>query len=61
MKEKYDIIPIYIAKDIKMYCGDSIIDITQYQDIENLLIQQIDNLSNDNIDSNSIMSTLRND
>ncbi len=36
-KNKYDIIPIYIAKDNKMYCGKFIGDIKQYKDIQNLL------------------------
>ena len=36
-KNKYDIIPIYITKDNKMYCGNSIGDIAQYKNIENLL------------------------
>ena len=35
-KEKYDIVPIYIAKDNKMYCGDFIDDIKQYTNIDNL-------------------------
>ena len=33
-KEKYDIVPIYIAKDNKMYCGDFVDDIKQYTNIE---------------------------
>lgn len=36
-KEKYDIIPIYIAKDNKMYCGEFIGDIRQYKDIKSLI------------------------
>lgn len=36
-KDKYDIIPIYITKDNKMYTGNLISDINQYKDIENLL------------------------
>lgn len=36
-KEKYDIIPIYITKDNKMYTGEFISDIKQYSDIDNLL------------------------
>ena len=35
-KEKYDIVPIYIAKDNKMYCGDFVDDIKQYTNIDNL-------------------------
>lgn len=36
-RNKYDIVPIYITKDNKMYCGNFIGDIAQYKDIENLL------------------------
>lgn len=36
-KNKYDIVPIYITKDNKMYCGNSIGDIKQYKNIENLI------------------------
>lgn len=36
-KNKYDVIPIYITKDNKMYCGHSIGDITQYKNIDTLL------------------------
>lgn len=36
-KEKYDIIPVYIAKNNKMYCGEFIGDIRQYKDINSLL------------------------
>lgn len=36
-KEKYDIIPVYITKDNKMYTGKYISDINQYKDIEKLL------------------------
>ena len=35
-KEKYEIIPIYIAKDNKMYCGDCVADIKEYTNIDNL-------------------------
>ena len=35
-REKYDIVPIYIAKDNKMYCGNFVDDIKQYTNIENL-------------------------
>ena len=34
---KYEVIPIYINKDNKMYCGNFIGDIRQYKNIENLL------------------------
>ena len=40
-KNKYDVIPIYIAKDNKMYCGKFIGDITKYKDIEKLLNDSI--------------------
>lgn len=36
-KEKYDVIPIYIAKDNKMYCGKNIGNISEYKNIENLI------------------------
>lgn len=36
-KNKYDVIPIYITKDNKMYCGNFIGDIKQYKNIDNLL------------------------
>ncbi len=40
-KNKYDIVPIYITKDNKMYCGDLIEDISNYKDIDNLLKNSI--------------------
>ena len=36
-KEKYEVIPVYIAKDNKMYCGDLVGDIKNYSDINNLI------------------------
>lgn len=36
-KEKYDVIPIYITKDNKMYVGELVGDISNYKDIDNLL------------------------
>lgn len=36
-KDKYDIIPIYISKDNKMYCSNLVGDIKQYKDIDNLV------------------------
>ena len=36
-KEKYDVVPIYIAKDNRMYCGEKIGDISNYSDIDKLL------------------------
>ena len=36
-KDKYEVIPIYITKDNKMYCGNFIGDINQYKNIDNLL------------------------
>lgn len=38
-REKYDVIPIYIAKDGEMYCGDKIGDIEEYKNIKALLAQ----------------------
>ena len=40
-KEKYEAIPIYIAKDNKMYCGEKIGDISYYKDIDSLLKDSI--------------------
>lgn len=36
-KEKYDVIPIYISKDNKMYVGGLIADIREYKNLDNLL------------------------
>lgn len=36
-KEKYDIIPIYISKDNKMYCGELVGNIKEYSDVEKLM------------------------
>jgi len=36
-KNKYDVVPIYITKENKMYCGNFIGNITEYKNIENLL------------------------
>ena len=36
-KDKYDVIPIYIAKDNQMYCGNYVGDIKQYKNINNLI------------------------
>jgi len=36
-KEKYEVIPIYIAKNNKMYCGALIGDIKNYKDIDSLI------------------------
>lgn len=36
-KEKYEIIPIYITKQNKMYCGELVGDIEQYKDIDKLI------------------------
>jgi len=40
-KEKYEVIPIYIAKNNVMYCGDLIGDIANYKDIDSLLQKSI--------------------
>ena len=49
-REKYDVIPIYIAKNSKMYVGDLVGDIRNFKDIDNLInnstqitLAQIDN------------------
>lgn len=34
---KYEVIPIFINKDYKMYCGDFVGDIKQYKNVENLI------------------------
>ena len=36
-EEKYEIVPIYIAKDGVMYTGDDLLDLEQYKDLEVLL------------------------
>lgn len=36
-QEKYEVIPIYIAKDNKMYCGNGIGDIKRYTNLNELL------------------------
>lgn len=36
-REKYDVIPVYIAKSGEMYCGESVGDIESYKDIKSLL------------------------
>lgn len=36
-KNKYEVIPIYISKNNKMYCGKFVGDINEYQNIENLI------------------------
>lgn len=36
-REKYDVVPIYISKDNKMYCGNFIGNIMEYKNIKNLL------------------------
>ncbi|MBR3161979.1 MAG: D-alanine--D-alanine ligase [Bacilli bacterium] len=40
-RDKYDVIPIYITKDNNMYCGSLIGDISNYNDIDNLLKNSI--------------------
>lgn len=34
---KYDIVPVYISKDGKMYTGQALMDIKNYRDIPSLL------------------------
>ena len=36
-RDKYDVVPIYIAKDNKMYCGELVGDISNYKDIDKLI------------------------
>jgi D-alanine-D-alanine ligase len=36
-REKYDVLPVYIARDNKMYVGDGIGEISEYTDIPRLL------------------------
>ncbi len=36
-KEKYDVVPVYITKENKMYCGNFIGNITEYKNLDNLL------------------------
>lgn len=36
-KDKYDIVPIYISKDNKMYCGNDISNIEKFKDIDKLI------------------------
>lgn len=36
-KDKYEVIPVYIAKNNKMYCGELVGDISNYQNIDNVI------------------------
>jgi len=36
-KEKYEIIPIYISKNGKMYTGEKLLDLKEYRDLDKLL------------------------
>ena len=40
-RKKYDVIPIYVTKDNKMYAGENIGDITKYNDIKTLLSESV--------------------
>lgn len=40
-KEKYDVLPIYISKDNKMYCGRHLYNVDEYKDIEKLIKKSI--------------------
>jgi len=40
-QEKYEVIPIYVSKDNKMYVGEKIGDITNYNNIETLIADSI--------------------
>lgn len=48
--EKYNVIPVYVAKDRKMYCSDLLLDLTNYKDIPALLHKctQVDLVQEDN-------------
>ena len=41
-KAKYDVVPIYIAKNNKMYCGELVGKIEEYKDIDKLLENSIE-------------------
>lgn len=36
-KEKYNVIPVYVAKDRKLYCGDALKDMKNYTDLNELV------------------------
>lgn len=40
-KNKYEVVPIYISKENKMYCGKYIGEISRYKDIDKLLSKSI--------------------
>lgn len=40
-RKKYDVIPIYVTKDNKMYAGENIGDIAKYNDIKTLLSESV--------------------
>ncbi len=40
-KEKYDIFPIYISKDSKMYTGSNLLDVKNFTDIKKLISESI--------------------
>ena len=48
--EKYNVIPVYVAKDRKLYCSDLLRDLTNYKDIPALLHKctQVDLVQEDN-------------
>ena len=35
-KEKYNVIPVYVAKDRKLYCGEALKDMNNYKDLIDL-------------------------
>ncbi len=40
-REKYDVVPIYIAKDGNMYCGEDVGKIEAYRDIKSLIARSV--------------------
>ena len=40
-RDKYDVVPIYIAKDGKMYTGSEMADLSAYRDLDRLLEQSV--------------------
>lgn len=36
-KDKYDVVPIYLTKDNRFFCGEALLDIKKYKDIPTLL------------------------
>jgi len=49
-RDKYNVIPVYVAKDRKMYCSDLLLDLANFKDIPALLHKctQVDLVQEDN-------------